>query len=824
MGLRDPRPWTPRRSVALFVASTWIGSVALAWALLHIVVYGGYAQLERADAMERADRAATLVELRLAAFERQADRLAERDLASPIETPEGFDLLVIVDEDGLVRHREEPPGYAGAAERALAAPSEVDGTIDLEGPAPVYLTTRNLRARHDGVRGTLVAGQLLSTARLQESGQPFGLSLRLLTGTTSGLVGTSVSLDDKGGLRATRTILPRGGRPISLEARAPRSMNKAATQLFHLLILGYAIASAGLGLLALRLVPVMVDREGDRLYSEFVENSGEGLLLVELDTLRVRQANAAVLRLLARSGSELQSLTLPEVLPLSPAATISLRGLLGRDRAQIGELPYRQGGEGRVAYLDVLASRMTWRDEDVLCVFVRDVSARHAEEARTRHLAWHDGLTGLPNRALFQDRLREALQSADSRGEVLGVAFVDIDQFKEINDTFGHDLADRLLVDVALRLREGLRGGDVVARQGGDEFLVLMPNLGARAEAGALAERLLALMRRPFNLDGRELHLTASVGVAIYPEDGQDAVELVKHADMAMYQAKEAGRDGYQLYNAQIAANTARLVDTRARLVHALDRDEFLLHYQPQVDLATGRIVGVEALIRWQRDGVMVPPMEFIPVAEQTGLIAPIGAWVLREACRQGKAWQKQGLPPLRMAVNLSARQFLNGGVQQAVDAALAESGLAPELLEVEITESLAMKNPEVARTVLAELRARGVTVALDDFGTGYSSLAYLRQFPIDRLKIDRAFLAGATRDGEQRALVAAIIQLAHAIRLEVVAEGVENGEQLSMLSHDRCDIGQGFGLCKPVSAEQVATLVRSGLDLSTRLRPRSVA
>ncbi len=824
MGLRDPRAWTPRRSVALFVASAWIGSVALAWALLHVVVYGGYAQLERADAMERIDRAAALVELRLAAFEREADRLAHRGVDTPLDTPENFDLLVIVDEDRLVRHREEPPGYGVATEQALTSRSEVAGTINVDGPAPIYLTTRTVRGREPGTHGTLVAGQIISTSRLQESGQPFGLSLRLLPGATTGATGTRVSLQDDGSLRATRTILPRGGVPVALEARAPRTMAKGATQLFHLLILGYAIASAALGLVALRLVPSLVDREGDRLYSEFVEGSGEGLLLVELDTLRVRQANAAVLKLLARSGSELQSLTLPEVLPLSPAATISLRGLLGSDRAQFGELPYRQGGDGKIVHLDVLASRMTWRDEDVLCVFVRDVSARHAEEARTRHLAWHDGLTGLPNRALFQDRLREALQTADSRGEVLGVAFVDIDQFKEINDTFGHDLADRLLVDVALRLREGVRGGDVVARQGGDEFLVLMPNLGARLEAGALAERLLALMRRPFDLDGRELHLTASVGVAIYPEDGHDAVELVKHADMAMYQAKEAGRDGYQLYNPQIAANTARLVDTRARLVHALDRNEFILHYQPQVELATGRIIGVEALIRWQRDGVMVPPMDFIPVAEQTGLIAPIGAWVLREACRQGKAWQAAGLPPLRMAVNLSARQFLNGGVQQAVDLALSESGLAPELLEVEITESLAMKNPEVARTVLAELRARGVTVALDDFGTGYSSLAYLRQFPIDRLKIDRAFLAGATRDGEQRALVAAIIQLAHAIRLEVVAEGVENGEQLSMISHDRCDIGQGFGLCKPVSADQVETLVRSGLDLSARLRPRSVA
>jgi diguanylate cyclase (GGDEF)-like protein/PAS domain S-box-containing protein len=591
---------------------------------------------------------------------------------------------------------------------------------------------------------------------------------------------------------------------------------------YRLQLVIFSVMAGLLGVAVTRWLPGVVRRESDRLYSEFVERTGEGIMLVQPDTLAILQANPAVCSLLGRTSGELGERTLPEVLPMSPVAVISVRGLIGRARVHLGELPHLLAG--RTQHLEVLASQMAWRDEEVICVMIRDVTARHTEEERTRHMAWHDPLTGLPNRACFQTRLAAALGQAGTRDELLAVAFVDVDEFKAVNDSVGHDAADRLLVDIGNRLREGVRTGDVVARQGGDEFLVLLPRLASRADATTFAERLLGLFREPFQLDGRKFTLTCSVGMALFPDDGADAADLVKHADAAMFQAKAAGRDGWQLHDAALRERTARLVDTRAALTHALERNELVLHYQPQVCLRSGRIIGVEALIRWNRDGRMVPPMEFIPVAEQTGLIAPIGAWVIDEACRQAAAWRRDGLPQVRMAVNLSARQFFNGGVLAAVDAALAHHHLPPSFLEVEITESLAMKNTEVARDVLEQLRSRGVSVALDDFGTGYSSLAYLRQFPIDRLKIDRAFLAGAAVDGEQRALVGAIITLAHAIRMEVVAEGVENAEQLAMLQHQACDIGQGFGLCRPQPTEAITELIAARAHLMTRLQITRVA
>lgn len=594
------------------------------------------------------------------------------------------------------------------------------------------------------------------------------------------------------------------------------------TPRFLPIFLLFASLSGALALWVVSAAPRVFQGTRDRLYSEFVQRSGEGILLVEPDTLNISQANHAVGELLGLRSETLLSRRLSDVLTLSPLTMLHLRGLRGSGRAQLGEVPYHEGGLLR--HLDVTATCMIWNGKDAICVIIRDVTANHFEAETNRHLAWHDLLTGLPNRALFQERLRAALPVAESRGQVVGVAFLDIDEFKNVNEAVGHDVADRLLVDIAGRLCEGVRGGDLVARQGGDEFLLLMPNVGRQDDAARVAERILAIFRRPFLVEGREIQLTVSAGVALFPEHGRTAPELVKHADIAMFQAKEAGRDGFQFYDPTMRERSVRLVETRARLVHALERGEFLLHYQPLVDLRSGQIVGVEALLRWMCDGRMLPPADFIPVAEQTGLIGPIGAWVIHEACRQAKEWQDAGLAPVRMAVNLSARQFLNGGVLDAVDAALRDSGLDPKWLEVEITESLAMRNPEVARSVLQALRERGVTVALDDFGTGYSSLAHLMDFPIDRLKIDRAFLSGATNDVQRRALVCAIIDLAHAIHMEVVAEGIESADQFTMVSVDGCDMGQGFGLSRPVVAEDVAALLANGELLVGRLVGRRVA
>ncbi|GDX78483.1 hypothetical protein LBMAG42_02940 [Deltaproteobacteria bacterium] len=828
MSASDPGPWSPRRAVALFVAAAWIVSVVAAWGVLRVTLGSRGAGLEGEDVAQQVDRIATILDVEIRRFEDGTRRLAidpeveawasaGGEVLPPSELTSATpgDFLVVSDARGAWRFQHVPEAFVGHVED-LQTGGLGARMIEIGGEPVLVVATAMVGG------GQLVAAHPMPMPAIGGVAASVGLDVSLALGGRP-LLNSNVVASPSGGLLATRVIrFGDGLEGITLEGRTRPHVATDTDLTFRRLLLGFAMASGALGIIAMRWLPRVFHRESDRLYSEFVERSGEGILLLQPDTLAISQANTAVGALLGRTPEELIAMTLPEVLPMSPAAVIALRGLIGDARAQLGEVPYGEGEARR--HLDVIASQMVWRDQDAICVMIRDVTARHAEAERNRHLAWHDPLTGLPNRSAFQDRLRGALTEAAARGEVLGVAFVDVDQFKNVNDIVGHDVADRLLVDVATRLREGVRGGDVVARQGGDEFLLLLPNLGRRADAAGLAERVLAVFRSPFVVEGREIQLTASIGIAVYPDDGRDASELVKHADMAMFQAKEAGRDGWQLYDGAMRERTARLVETRTRLTHALERGEFLLHYQPQVDLRTGEIVGVEALIRWMCDGRMVPPMEFIPVAEQTGLIGPIGAWVIHEACRQAQAWQDAGLPPVRMAVNLSARQFLNGGVVEAVDRALSETGLDPRWLEVEITESLAMRNAEVACKVLESLQERGVTVALDDFGTGYSSLAYLRQFPIDRLKIDRAFLAGATNDPEQRALVGAIIMLAHAINMEVVAEGIESAEQFNMLLRDGCDIGQGFGLSRPVAAEEVGLLLANRELLVERLLVSRVA
>ncbi len=825
MSLPDPGPWSPRRAVALLVAAGWIGSVLAAWVLLHMTFVDAAARRDSWEVQQRLDRVADVLDLRLRSIDARAVEAAAvpsvrawvdagaseapEAVKVALARPEGMSFVGLLGPTGAWLHRDAAPDAP-----ELGTPNN-EGTRVVDAGGDRWVV-----GAHRSAGGWVVVAAPLWD--LTPFAGHLGLKVSLTEGGDSLLRPTEVRVVGPEALQASRTLALPGGGTMSLVGVAGRPMAKAGLQTFRVLFVGFAVVLAGASLVVMRLLPRVLHRESDRLYSEFVDRTGEGIVLVEPDTLAILQANTAVATLLGRSSADLCALTLPEALPMSPAAVITLRGLLGKANVSLGEVPYADAT--RTRHIEITASQMTWRDAFVVCVVLRDVTARHAEAERNRHMAWHDPLTGLPTRAAFQERLRLAMTHARRRSEMLGVAFVDVDQFKSINDAVGHDMADRLLVDVASRLRDAVRGGDAVARQGGDEFLLLFTDLKAREDLAVLAERVLAGFRTPFTIEGREFTLTASVGLALFPDDGVEAADLVKHADVAMFQAKDAGRDGWQLYDGRMRARTANLADTRARLSHALERNELLLHFQPQVDLRTGRLIGAEALLRWMCDGRLVPPGEFIPLAEQTGLIAPIGSWVIAEACRHAKSWQDQGLPPVRVAVNLSARQFFNADVTHAVDRALAETGLAPEWLEVEITESLAMKNTETASRVLTQLRDRGVTVALDDFGTGYSSLAYLRQFPIDRLKLDRAFLAGATNDVEQRALVGAIIGLAHAIRMEVVAEGIETLEQLELLDRDGCDIGQGFGLSRPLAADAFTALLAEDAPLLERLRVSRVA
>jgi diguanylate cyclase (GGDEF)-like protein len=445
-----------------------------------------------------------------------------------------------------------------------------------------------------------------------------------------------------------------------------------------------------------------------------------------------------------------------------------------------------------------------------------DITERKRAEEQVRDLAYHDALTGLPNRLLFQDRLALSVAQAHRRGKGLAVLFLDLDRFKLINDSLGHSVGDLLIREVAVRLRSCLREGDTVARLGGDEFTLLLPDLGQAVDAAKVANKVLEVVRMPFEIDGRELFVTCSMGISLYPDDGHDPETLVKNADAAMYRAKEQGRDHYQLYTRALNATALERLALESSLRKALAQDELLLYYQPILDVASRRVQGLEALLRWQHpDRGLVSPAEFIPLAEVTGLILPMGPWVLRTACAQARAWQALR-PGLRIAVNLSARQFQEPGLVGHVTDALADTGLDPRLLQLEITESNAMQNAQTAIQTLRELKALGVGLSIDDFGTGYSSLSYLRRFPIDTLKIDQSFIRDIGTDPDDAAIASAIIALAHTLKLEVVAEGVETVGQLEFLARHACDRTQGYLFSKPLPTEQCAELLSAPAPLPT--------
>jgi diguanylate cyclase (GGDEF)-like protein/PAS domain S-box-containing protein len=456
-------------------------------------------------------------------------------------------------------------------------------------------------------------------------------------------------------------------------------------------------------------------------------------------------------------------------------------------------------------------------------VVFRDVSTARAMAREMAHSAEHDFLTGLPNRMLLADRIDQAIALAPRHRHRVAVLFLDLDGFKHINDSLGHPIGDKLLQSVAKRLVGCVRASDTVSRQGGDEFVVLLAGVGKWEAAALKARNLLQAVSEAHSIDQHDLHITTSIGVSIYPDDGMDAETLIKNADTAMYAAKENGRQSYQFFKPAMYLRAVERQSIEESLRRALERQELALHYQPKVNLTTGEITGAEALIRWTHPSRgPVPAAEFIPVAEDCGLILPIGNWVLREACRQAGAWAAAGLPKITMAVNISAVEFQNESFLEGVFKVLDDSDLDPRALELELTESVLMKRPEATEAILKTLRARGVQVAVDDFGTGYSSLSYLRRFPIDALKIDQSFVRQITSAPAETSIVTAVISMGRSLNLRVVAEGVETEEELAFLHAHRCDEAQGYHLGRPVPAEEFARLLRHGMPASRDIARRN--
>ena len=553
-----------------------------------------------------------------------------------------------------------------------------------------------------------------------------------------------------------------------------------------------------------------------------MDKSADMIVLIDRTTMRFVDVNETACSLLGYSREELLRMGPQDVLPVSredlersydelianPAgeADALLRGMKSHYVCKDQSL------------LPFESTRHVLRSEDttLIAAISRDIRARLAIEEKVSYLAQFDALTGLPNRNLFQDRLTQAMALAKRNDWPMAVLFIDLDRFKLVNDTLGHAAGDKLLKDAAERLRSCVRASDTVGRLGGDEFAAILSELGKAGDAGLVAQKIIDVFKRPFDLEGKETYATASVGVTLYPADSDNAEALVVNADAAMYRAKQQGRNNYQYFTRDMNERALQRVQMELALRRALEREEFRLFYQPKADLVTGKICGFEALLRWQHpDKGMILPGDFIPVLEETGLIVQAGEWVLRTACVQIKAWEEAGLKVPPVSVNLSARQFEQKNLKGAVGQILGDTKVDPSLIEFEITESLLMNDPEGAARTLHDLKESGVKLSMDDFGTGYSSLGYLKRFPIDTLKIDRTFVRDISTGADDATLTRAIINLAQNLRLNVVAEGVETEAQLAFLCLNGCDEMQGYLFARPTTADECGRMLGDGRKLA---------
>jgi len=552
------------------------------------------------------------------------------------------------------------------------------------------------------------------------------------------------------------------------------------------------------------------------LAAKVFENSKEGILVTDAD-VNIVSVNFGF--------TEITGYTQHEVLGRNPSLMSSGRHDKGFYEAMWAEIRQHGSWQGEVwnrrkegviypEWLTITSMKNEAGETTNYIGIFSDISERKLAEERIQYLAHYDALTDLPNRVLLRDRLKQAIIKAQRSNETVAVIFLDLDRFKQINDTLGHAVGDALLQTVAGRLQQCVREQDTVSRQGGDEFLVMLP--AATAEGAALvAQKVLSALAEPCLIEGHDLRITPSLGISLYPNDATDIETLIKLADVAMYHAKDIGRNNYQFYTASLNASAYERMALENGLRLALERDELMLHYQPQIDLATGRVVGCEALIRWQHpEHGMVSPSRFIPVAEECGLIVPIGEWVIREACRQLRIWQDAGYGPLLMAVNMSALQFRKAGLDGMVMQVLSDAGVMAQAVELELTESILMHGVDATLATLQKFSALGLQLSIDDFGTGYSSLSYLKRFPIHKLKIDQSFVRDIATDINDAAIVRTIIVMAHSLNLRVIAEGVETADQLAFLREAGCDEMQGYFFSRPLPAAEFGALLSTGRRL----------
>lgn len=569
-------------------------------------------------------------------------------------------------------------------------------------------------------------------------------------------------------------------------------------------------------------------RVSELRYRRLFETANDGILLLDSTTEEVTDANPAFM---AMMGYDRSALLGRKISQLSPFRKIDACRTTVQELRRQHQIKYDdwvlEKADGTPIDVEVIGSLYEANGADIVQCNFRDISDRKEAEARIRYMAHHDALTGLPNRIMLADRLQQAIALARRNEKKVAVLLLDLDRFKHINDSLGHHIGDQLLEAVAMRLRACLRQSDTAARLGGDEFVLVLPEATSDHDAEVVARKVLATLSEPIQVESHQLHIGVSIGISLYPADGEDSGALLRAADTAMYQAKETGRGQYRFFTPELNEAAQRWHSLSNDIHGAQDRGEFTLHYQPQFSIDRQVVTGVEALLRWNHpEQGLISPGFFIPMLEELGLIVEVGKWVLQAACRQNAAWQAQGLPPVRVAVNLSAQQVYRGDIVQVVADALAQSGLDPRWLELELTESLTLDDTEATLHIMRDLKALGVALSLDDFGTGWSSLSYLRRFPLDRIKIDRSFMRDVITHPTTAAVVQSILNLADSLGLDCVAEGVESAEQLSYLKGGPCSNLQGHLFSEALPPEEITRLLgeapaaaRDGAGLFPRLR-----
>jgi diguanylate cyclase (GGDEF)-like protein/PAS domain S-box-containing protein len=738
---------------------------------------------------------------------------------------------------------------------ALALPAgqpdaqPVTGILQRPGGAMLVAIAPILRTSGAGpARGKLLFGRALDEAVLNRLGAATGLRVRGIAPDAGGLPDEVRAEAARRGNRQTAlTVIEDGERTATylvirditaapalvLRVSEPRLVYLRGLETINYLIYGALAMCLLFGAIALmlwlRLTKHWAQRnESEARYRAVVSQASEGIVLVDPATQQVLEANKAFLECSGYRELPAGGMHLLDVFPPGPVNSPTLKEGLAPGAAS-AELKLR-ARDGSTRDAEVTTSVITYRGRDVFCLVTRDVTARKAADARLKaserrldRLAHHDPLTGLHNRLYLQSYLKRAMAESEASGTPLALLFLDVDRFKFINDSRGHETGDALLKEVAQRLTAAAGKGRLVVRMGGDEFVVVVPNAADDRAIAQLGSRILEALRQPFWFGNLQFLVTGSIGISVYPRDAADISMLLRSADTAMYHAKEKGRNNYQRFHAGLNARITDRVQLEAKLRAAVEQQRFQLLYQPQFDLRAGSIVGVEALLRWRdEDGTLRSSSEFMQIAEETGLIMPIGEWVIREACRVRRAWQDGLAGKFRMAVNLSPIQLRRPEFVSRLQAALADTRLPPELLEVELTESAFMQHAGEEAQPLHLLRQLGIGVAVDDFGIGYSSLSYLKHFPVTKLKIDRSFIRDLATDPNDAAIVRAILALAASMKIPVCAEGVENSDQVRFLVEHGCQTAQGFYFAPPLDADSCLLLLSgtAGGSVAVRLRP----